>query len=204
MTFDVSAVPYTPNLVPQARQDADTAESLRDLERFLAEEFERIETAMLFVPVQAAYGSLIVTSGPVADQPLVKDVPTVIGGFDAVRPSVPNRIIGDVSGSSDSLQTEEAGVFLVQAQITATIESGTSYIMTFANNAVLSDIFGAVDAGNQTTFATLTLFGLVTLKAGDIITLVMTATAGPPGPFTFIMESASFNIVRVSELHKGD
>ena len=204
MTFDVSATPYSPNLVPQARQDADTAESLRDLERFLSEEFERIETAMLFVPVQAAYGSLILATGPAADQPLVKGVPTAIGGFDAIRPAELNRIIGVVTGSSDSLQTEEAGVFLVQAQVTATIESGTSYVMTFSRNAVLSDIFGAIDAGNQALFITLTLFGLVTLEAGDIVTLVMTATAGPPGPFTFIMESASFNIVRVSELHKGD
>ena len=87
MTFDVSATPYSPNLVPQARQDADTAESLRDLERFLSEEFERIETAMLFVPVQAAYGSLILATGPAADQPLVKGVPTAIGGFDAIRPA---------------------------------------------------------------------------------------------------------------------
>ena len=204
MAFETGSEPYVPNIVLITEAGDEPIFALQNLERFLAEELQRIATAMEFVPVQAAYGSLIVSSGPVADQPLVKDVPTVIGGFNAIRPAVPNRIIGDVSGSSDSLQTEEAGVYLVQAQITATIDSGTSYIMTFANNAVLSDIFGAIDAGNQTTFATLTLFGLVTLEAGDIITLVMTATAGPPGPFTFIMESASFNIARVSELHKGD
>ena len=204
MVFEVGAEPYVPNIVLITEANDDPIFALQNLERFLAEELQRIATAMEFVPVQAAYGSLILASGPAADQPLVKGVPTVIGGFDAIRPAEPNRIIGDVSGSSDSLQTEEAGVYLVQAQVTATIESGTSYVMTFSRNAVLSDIFGAIDAGNQALFITLTLFGLVTLKAGDIVTLVMTATAGPPGPFTFIMESASFNIARVSELHKGD
>ena len=203
MAQEIGAEPYSPNIVAITELDADPILSLQLLERFLAEEFQRIATALEFVPVQAAYGSLIVANGPVADQPLVKDVPTAIGGFDAIRPTAPNRVIGVVTGSSDSLQTEEAGVFLIQAQVTATIESGTGYVMTFSRNAVLSDIFGAIDAGNQALFITLTLFGLVTLKAGDIVTLVMTATAGPPGPFTFIMESASFNLVRISELHKG-
>ena len=204
MAQEIGAEPYSPNIVAITELDADPILSLQLLERFLAEEFQRIATALEFVPVQAAYGSLIVANGPVADQPLVKDVPTAIGGFDAIRPTAPNRVIGVVTGSSDSLQTEEAGVFLIQAQVTATIESGTGYVMTFSRNAVLSDIFGAIDAGNQALFITLTLFGLVALSAGDIVTLVMTATAGPPGPFTFIMESASFNIVRISELHKGD
>ena len=205
MTFDVSATPYTPNLVPQAELEGDPNQQLIDLERFLSEELDRISDAAAFVPVQAAYGALIVINGPIADQPLTKDAATAITGFNAFAPEVPNRVTADtVSLSGDSLVPEEAGVFLMQAQITATIDSGVSYILTFANNAVLSDIFGAIDAGNQTTFVTITLFGLVTLKAGDLITLVMTATAGPPGPFTFIMESASFSIVRVSELHKGD
>lgn len=204
MTFEVAAEPYAPNPVPQATLEGEPNKQLIDLERFLSEELERLQTALEFVPVQAAYGSLLVINGPVADQPLDKDVPNVIGGFNSFAPEVPNRVTAVVIGSADSLQPLEAGVYLMQAQITATIDSGTSYIMTFANNAVLSEIFGAIDAGNQTTFVTITLFGLVALKAGDLITLVMTATAGPPGPFTFIMESASFSIVRVSELHKGD
>ena len=204
MAQEIGAEPYAPNIVAITDLDADPVLELQQLERFLAEEFQRIATALEFVPVQAAYGSLIVSSGPVADQPLTKGVPTAIGGFDAIRPTVPNRIRGVVTGSSDSLQIEESGVYLMQAQVTATIESGTSYVMTFSRNAVLSDIFGAIDAGNQALFITITLFGLVALKAGDLLTLVMTATAGPPGPFTFIMESASFSIVRVSELHKGD
>ena len=205
MTFEVSSEPYTPNLVPQAQLEAEPNQQIIDLQRFLSEELERVATAMLFVPVQAAYGALIVINGPIANQPLTKDAATPLTGFNAFAPEVPNRVTADtVSLTGDSLVPEESGVFLMQAQITATIDSGVSYILTFANNAVLSEIFGAVDAGNQTTFVTITLFGLISLKAGDLITLVMTATAGPPGPFTFIMESASFSITRVSELHKGD
>jgi hypothetical protein len=204
MTFDVSSEPYAPNLVPATRSEDDPTRSIQNLERFLAEELQRIQTALEFVPVQAAYGALIVINGPVADQPLVKDTPTPIGGFNSFAPEVPNRVTAEETGSVDSLQPEEAGVYLMSAQVTATIDAGTSYIMTFANGGVLSDIFGAIDAGNQTTFATITLTGLVSLKAGDLITLVMVATAGQPGPFTFIMESASFNLIRVSELHKGD
>lgn len=204
MTFEVGAEPYTPNLVPQSTLTGDPNKQLISIERFLSEELERIQTALEFVPVQAAYGAAIIVNGPVADQPLVKDVPTVIGGFNAFAPSVPNRVVIDVAGASDTLQPEESGVYLGQAQVTATVDAGTSYVMTFANNGVLSDIFGAIDAANTTTFITLTLFGLVALKAGDIVTLVMTATAGPPGPFTFIMESATFSLVRVSELHTGD
>lgn len=203
MVAPAGAAAYTPNLVPQAQLDGDPNQQLIDLQRYLSEEFERIQTALAFVPVQAAYAALLVAPGPAPDQPLPKGAPTPLGGFNNFSPEVPNRVTA-VIGAVDSLQVEESGVFWVQAQITATVESGTSYVITIAINGVLSDAFGAVDAGNQTTFVTLNFYGLSALKAGDIVTLVAVATAGPPGPFTFIMESATFSAVRVSELHKGD
>ena len=198
------AVPYTPNNIPGILLDQSVqslTQHIQDLERFLAEELQRIATAARFVPVQAAYGGILVNPGPSPDQPL-DGTPTPLTGFNDGTPDQPNRVTVDVvSLLGDSLVPEEGGVYLIQCQISATIASGTAYAITVAINAVLSTVFGLVDAGNQTTVVTLTFYGLAELDAGDLVTLVASAAGQGPGPFTFIMESATFTLIRVSELH---
>ena len=198
------AVPYAPNNVPTILLGTEPTQALQDLTRFLHEELDRISEAMRFVPVQAAYGALLVAPGPAPNQPLPKGVPTPLNGFNNFAPNQPNRVTAVVIAVADSLQVLEGGVYWVQAQVTATIDTGTSYAITVAVNGVLSEIFGSVQAGNQSTLITLTFYGLVELSPGDILTLVAVATANPAGPFTFIMESATFSTVRISELHGRD
>ncbi len=206
MAIEPYASPYTPNLVPQTRIEGELTpekivQQLINLERYLAEEMERIEEGLRFVPVQAAYGALLVDPGPAPDQPLLKGVPTPIEGFNNFSPAVPNRVTASAIGGADSLQPLEGGVYWVQTQITADIDSGTSYIITVAINGTLTGIFGAVAASNQTDIVTLTLYGLIALNPGDLVTVVVVATAAPAGPFQFIMTSATFSVVRISEEH---
>ncbi len=206
MAIEPYALPYTPNLVPQTRIEGEVTpdklvQQIINLERFLAEELERIEEGLRFVPVQAAYAALLVDPGPAPDQPMIKDTPTPITGFNAFSPAVPNRVTASALGGADSLQVLEGGVYWVQVQITADITSGTSYVITIFINGTSTGIFGAVAASNQTDVITLTLYGLVSLNPGDLATVVVVATAAPAGPFEFIMQSATFSVVRVSEEH---
>ena len=205
MALPPFAVPYAPNLVPVPQLGSEPTAQIRDLTRYLQEEFLRIQTALQFVPVQAAYGAITVDPGPAPDQPLVKDVPTGITGFNNFQPDNPNRIVADtVSLTGDSLVPEEGGVYWAQAQLTLDIDSGTTYKITMAVNGVLGTIFGQIDASNQTNIITLTLYGLAELDQGDLVTLVALATAAQAGPFQFIMLSATFSLVRVSEFHGRD
>ena len=202
MAIDPFASPYVPNLVPQSQLEDDTSERIIDLERFLSEELDRIQEGISFVPVQAAYGAITVDPGPAPDQPLTKDTPTGITGFNNFQPEVPNRITVDlVSLTGDSLLPSEGGVYWMQAQLTVDIDSGTTYKISVAVNGVEQGIFGQVDASNQTDIVTLTLYGIQSLDKGDLVTLVATATAAGPGPFEFIMLSATFSLVRISEQH---
>ncbi len=206
MAIEPYASPYTPNLVPQTRIEGEVTpekvlKQIINLERFLAEELERVEEGLRFVPVQAGYGALTVDPGPAPDQPMVKDTPTAITGFNNFAPDVPNRVTANAALGADSLQVLEGGVYWIQVQITADIDSGTSYVITVARNGILGGIFGAVAASNQTDVITSTLFGLLSLNPGDLITVVVVASAAPAGPFQFIMESATFSVVRISEEH---
>ena len=212
MAIDPFASPYVPNLVPQSALGIDkireqltaqaVQENLIELERFISEELDRIQEGMIFVPVQAAYGAITVDPGPAADQPLVKDTPTGITGFNNFQPEVPNRITADTTTlTGDSLVPSEGGVYWMQAQLTLDIDSGTTYKISVAINGVEQGIFGQVDASNQTNIVTMTLYGIQSLNQGDLVTLIATATAAPAGPFQFIMLSATFSLVRISEQH---
>lgn len=202
MAIEPYAAPYAPNLIPQSKIGQEPIERIIALERFLHEELDRIQEGLTFVPVQAAYASITVDPGPAPDQPLVKDVPTGIIGFNNFQPTVPNRVTADVIAlAGDSLVPLEGGVYWAQAQLTVDIDSGTTYKITMAVNGILSEIFGQIDASNQTDIITMTLYGLKSLNPGDLVTLVALATAGPAGPFQFIMLSAVFSLVRVSEQH---
>ena len=198
-------VPYTPNLVPQVSIDvlgenveitaAAVQSQLIDLERFLQEELDRIQTAMITATVQAAYGALEVD--PAApDQPLVDSVPTVVTGFNSFAPAVPNRVTADATG--DSLVPEEGGIYQVLANLTVNISSGTAYTMTAFVNGTPSGIFTTVDASNQTASIQLTLYGMIALNPGDVVTLVVIAI-GPGGPHTWQIDSAVYGLTRISE-----
>jgi len=192
-------IPYTPNLVPQINLDVDEQgikAHVRDLERFLEEELDRIQTAMLTSVVQAAYGALTVDPGPAPDQPLVDSVPTAVEGFNNFAPAVPNRITAQIT--PDSLIPEEGGIYQVMATLSIVISSGTAYTLTAAINGTLTGIFTTVDSSNQTTSIAMVLYGMVALNPGDIVTLVVVAV-GPGGPHTFIIESAIFGLTRISE-----
>lgn len=200
-------VPYTPNLVPQATLDIpggaegqltpeQVQQQLLDLERFLEEELNRIGTAMRFAVVQAAYGALTVDPGPVPDQPLPDGVPTAVEGFNNFTPSVPNRVTAQQA--PDSLIPEEGGIYQVNATLSIIISSGTAYSLTAFVNGTPTGVFTTVDSSNQTTSIAMVLYGLIALNPGDVVTLVALAT-GPGGPHTFILESAIFSLVRVSE-----
>ena len=202
MAIEPYAAPYAPNLVPQTKLGDDPIERIIAFERFIHEELDRIQEGLTFVPVQAAYAAITVDPGPAPDQPLIKDVPTGITGFNNFQPAIPNRVTADVIAlAGDSLVPLEGGVYLMQSQLTVDIDSGTTYKITVAVNGIVSEIFGQIDASNQTDIITMTLFGLKSLNPGDLVTLVAVATAAQAGPFQFVMLSAVFSLIRVSEQH---
>jgi len=203
-------VPYTPNLVPQhvlplgrggltpIELTAEAVqEQLFDLERFLEEEFQRLSIAMISSTVQAAYGALILANGPAPDQPTT-EVPIGITGFDDFTPAVPNRITASTAAGVDSLVPEEGGIYQITGNIVATISSGRAYNIGLAINGTATDIFSTVDSSNQTNLITLIFHGLIALNPGDLCTLLVSSEA-QASPHTFIMLSAIFSVIRVSE-----
>ena len=194
----VFSVPYSPNLVPQATLTDDPNEQLRDLEQFLSEELERIETAMQAVPVQAAYGGLTVI-GAAADQPL-DDTPVLIVGWNDTTPLIPNRVIADPV-TTNSLTVSEGGVYLVLMQLTAAIDAGAAYAFTVYRNGIPTGIFVAVDPSQQTDVITVTLNSMFEVDPGDFVQLFGEAQA-QGSPHEFIMQSAIFSLTRISELHR--
>lgn len=195
----IFAEPYTPNLVPQGGIDRDLINQIRDLERFLSEELERIQTAMVFVPVQASYGGLALTSGPAADQPL-DATPQLITGWDSQEPLNLNRVVVDFT-TLEAMTVNEGGVYQISLQVTAEIDAGRTYVLTVHKNGVATQIFVAIDGSNQTAILTFTLHALIDLEQGDLIQLFGEAEA-QAAPHTFIMLSGVYDLIRVSELHK--
>jgi len=188
--------PYAPNLVPQTqREDQDSISRLIDLERFLEEELTRISVAMAASTVQAAYGALTVLN-TVADQPL-DATPSLVLGWDGFSPQVPNRVTTDTV-IGQSLVPEEGGIYQITMQISAEIDTGTAYTFTFAVNNNLSPVFTLQESSQQTSLMTFTLHGLIALNPGDVCTIFGAAQA-QGSPHTFIMESAIFSLIRVSE-----
>ena len=190
-------VPYSPNLVPQTQVDEpDAISRVIDLERFLEEELTRIAVAMLAATVQAAYGALTVDPGPAANQPL-DDVPTLIQGWNNFTPAVPNRMTTD-SVVQESLVPEEGGIYQITAVIVATVDSGSLYALTFTVNGTPTGVFSSIDASQQTTVVTFVMHGLLALNPGDVCTIFGFAQA-QGSPHTFVMQSAIFSVIRVSE-----
>lgn len=194
----VFSEPYTPNLVPQADLQGDPGEQLRDLERFLSEELERIQTAMVLVPVQAAYGALTVV-GAAADQPL-DETPALIVGWNNTAPLVPNRVVADPV-TTDSLTVTEGGVYQVLMQITAEVDQGRAYELRIYVNGNPSGFFVVVDPSQQTDIITITLNAMGEIDPGDFLQLFGEAEA-TAAPHTFIMQSGVMSLTRISELHR--
>ena len=189
--------PYAPNLVPQTQaEDRDSISRLIDLERFLEEELTRIAVAMQASTVQAAYGALVIDPGPVADQPL-DGTPVLIVGWNNFSPQVPNRITTDQL-IGQSLVPEEGGIYQITMQISATVDTGTAYTFTFTVNGTPTGVFTLQESSQQTALMTFTLHALAALNPGDVCTIFGAAQV-QASPHTFIMESAIFSLVRVSE-----
>ena len=200
MAREGGGIPYSPNLVPQVALDQPVQalpRHVQDLERCLEEGLSIIKTALLTAVVQAAYGGLILESGPAPDQPLGA-VPVALTGFDAFVPAVPNRVTAETTGLADSLVPEEGGIYHINAVLTVTVDSGSFYSITAAINGTITNIFSSIDASQQTTVVTFVLFGMLALNPGDTVTLVGVAQA-QGSPHTFILESGIFALTRVSE-----
>ena len=191
------AEPYAPNLVPQTILGAEPTAQLADLERYLSEELERIATAMTFVPVQAAYCSLLAV-GTQPDQPLGV-APQRIESFDQFAPALPNRVIPEFS--PDQMVIEEGGVYLIQIFFTATVDVGAEYTLEVRIDGIGVDIKAAVDTSNQSDVINLSAIGIRELNSGNAVWVDGAADAVSPGPHTFIVESSTLAITRVSELH---
>lgn len=190
-------VTYTPNLVPQTQAgDTDAVSRVIDLERFLEEELTRISTAMVAAVVQAAYGALTVDPGPAANQPL-DAIPSLIVGWNNFSPQVPNRVTTDAA-IGQSLVPEEGGIYQITAVMTVEVDAGSLYALTFTVNGTPTGVFSSIDASQQTTVVSFVMHGLLALNPGDVCTIFGIAQA-QGAPHTFIMESAIFSLIRVSE-----
>ena len=203
MVRTAAVAPYTPAPVPSLTlpDGSPDPNGMANLQRFLAEEHQRLQDALVFVPVQAAYGEMALENGPAADQPLPEAAQFVgIEGYDTINPSLANRVTGFLT--PDELQVDEAGVYFVYMNIVATIASGTEYILDVAINGQRTNLGAVIDASNQTSVITLTAKGILTLEAGDRITVRGQANGPGAGPHTFIMESGTTGIFRVSEEHR--
>ena len=203
MARTAAVPPYTPAPVPSLTlpDGSPDPEGIKNLQRFLREEHQRIQNALVFVPVQAAYAEMALENGPAADQPLPEANQFVgIEGYDTINPALVNRVVGSLT--PDDLQVIEAGVFFVYMNIVATIASGTEYILDVAINGQRTALGAVIDASNQTSVITLTAKGILVLEAGDRVTVRGQANGPGAGPHTFIMESGTTGVFRISEEHR--
>ena len=180
--------PYVPNLVPQSGE-------IKDLERYLGEEFQRVAVAIRGSAVQSAYCGLAITA-PHTD--VANIAPHQIVDFDAFVPNQPNRITPLPPGF-DSLNVLEDGVYYACCQFTVDIQSGRVYNITMYVNGVASPVFGTFDTSNQTDTIIMTFIGMVELKAGDEVQVWVNSTQDGS---TFDLQSGVFMLFRISELIK--
>ena len=182
--------PYTPNAVPQ-HDDPDLAE----LERFLADEFQRVEIAIRGASVAAAYAGLTVENAQVG---VANILPRAITEFDSFVPEAPNRITTAAPGF-DILTPEEDGVYMALAQFTIQVDQLTVYRITMAKDGVLSNIFGAWRTSNQVTDLTMTFSGMIEISPGEAINVVVNSDRDGA---TFNIQNGIFMLFRISELHQ--
>ena len=183
---------YVSGTVPSLN-DPNTA--MGDLERFLREEFQRIEIALVTSTVQAAYGSIYV-SETAPTQP-VTTTPVVIDAYDAFSPENLNRV--EVDLSADTLTVLEAGVYHLGAY-GSFVNTTDDFVFQFYINDTAVPILTIVDPSNQTNDLSFNCFGMVTLEQGDVIDLRVSVSSGT-GNLT--MHSSVIEMFRISELHKG-
>tara|TARA_R110002020_G_scaffold120196_2_gene274026 strand:+ start:2701 stop:3291 length:591 start_codon:yes stop_codon:yes gene_type:complete len=183
--------PYAPFPPPQF----DTPE-LADLSRYLEQELARVATGINFVSVQSMYGGLWLDDAPAAQQN-VTTTPAAVTGFDAVTPDVPNRT--DPDAGADSITVLDSGVVMIDASMAINLSSGI-FVFQIYINGTPTGIGTVVDPSDQTDFDGVSLHGLGTVQAGDVLQLSVRVTSGT-GNIT--LRSAMFTVHRVSEQHRG-
>ena len=183
---------YVAGTVPSLN---DPLSAMGDLERFLREEFQRIEIALVTSTVQAAYGS-IYASVQAPAQP-VTTTPAPVTAYDAFSPDNLNRV--EVDLVANTLTVLEAGVFHLGAY-GSFVNTTDDFVFQFYINGVAVPILTIVDPSNQTNDLSFNCFGMVTVEQGDVIDLRVSVASGT-GNLT--MHSSVIEIFRISELHKG-
>jgi hypothetical protein len=183
----VPTEPYIPNPPPQGG-------TLEETQRYLEDEFWRLAHAVRTTNVQAAYGALTQDAASIGTADII---PKPIDTWDGFLPDEPNRI--EVAPDGQGLIVEEAGVYFMNAQLSAAINSGRFYTITVYKNLQPTELSFSWDTSNQTDVITETITGLGTLAQGDEISLWVSATVDGS---TFDIVAAIFNLFRISELQK--
>ena len=184
---------YVPGTVPSLN---DPLSAMGDLERFLREEFQRIEIAMVTSTVQPAYGSLYVTAP--ASLQSVTTTPAKIAAYDETSPDNLNRVLADIG--DDTLTVLEAGVYHLGAY-GSFVNTASEFTFQFYINDTAVPLLTTVDASSSSNGLTFSCFGIVTLEQGDVVDLRVSVDTGT-GSITML--SSVISVFRISELHKGD
>jgi len=167
-----------------------------ELERFLAEELDRISIAIQQTAVMAAYGALYV-SEPAAVQ-TVGTTHEIIVGWDVIAPLEPNRTAPNAT--TNNITMSESGVYYFSFTASINVSADIFDFELFRNGAG-TGVRGVVDPSNQTDSVVVAFSGPATITAGDVVDVRARVTAGT-GDITMI--SGAFTLFRISELHRGD
>jgi hypothetical protein len=195
----VATNPYVPNLVPSLNSDNEMA--LVDLERFLNDELRLISEAIRTTSVQAAYGGLIIDTPRTST---VGTTPAYIEAWDSFYPPQPSRITtNDVPiGAADPLTVLtvlEDGVYMADCQVNVEISTGRTYNLRLRKNDLVTPVYGTWDTSNQTGQIWMKFGAMIEGKAGDVFSVWGSSTQDGS---TFDIQSANFQIFRISELIK--
>lgn len=187
------ADPYVPNPVPQG-------DSMAELQRFLADELQRISIAGQQTPVLAAYGGIVIQAAAAPQS--IGPVPVIVEGWDGFIPEEPNRItIGEFA---DSLIALESGTYHFSTQITANTTAGRVYRITLAVKEPggayqLAPVFAEYDTSNQSNSVNMVFSAIVDVPAGNEYAVFVNANLAGSD---FTPQSGVFQMFRISELRK--
>ncbi len=179
--------PYIPNLVPQG-------DDVAEVQRFLADELQRIAVSIRGASVAAAYGGLLVTVPNIGN---TTPAPRIIFEFDDVTPAVPNRMESNPP-TLDFITPLESGVYFVFAQFSVGVAQLILYRMTLQLDGVLTNVFGEWQTGVQQDAITMVFGGMVEITPGQEaqISVISDQLAA------FNIQNGIFMLFRISEVHE--
>jgi hypothetical protein len=184
VTIQYPAV-YVPGLVPQGG-------TLEATQRFLAEELERIATALRLNTVQPAYGLCRINTNLTG---VANIAPQRQEDWESVGPAVPNRTICLIPDGR--ITVEEDGTFYIFFNVSVLCDTGEQYFVEFYLNGAATGIFMEIDNSNQTSAINISGSGMAQLRAGDYIEFWY--YAGSNGA-QWDVQTANFGLFRISEL----